>query len=193
MRKPLSIKSNSIPGIRRRIRQRLEVLRFILDDVPEGDRDEAGDISVFKRVKGKWGLSEKDKPTLRHLAALARAACEENTLSWAIFARFLVDLSKPESEAREVVCQLLKNKNRLNADAKVKINSACSRAQEPDHKKTLTGLRKETKAGKTGFLLSSCWYLTMLREMNEVDKVINILNTGVEETEWIKKIINRLR
>jgi len=180
------VKFGTLYTTRRRIRQRLAVLQFILDDVPDGKEDSSGDISVFSRLDvKKLGASKTDKPTVRHLAALARAAQKEKTLAWALLSRLVIDKNKTEDQVRAIVLELLQVRafpiDRLDVAGEWMMNSG--------HKNILDNLRKNINANKVGFFLSPCWYLTVLKKISS-ENAIQILRPAENEENWVKSIMN---
>jgi DNA-directed RNA polymerase specialized sigma24 family protein len=179
----------TLAGTRRRLRQRLEVLRFVLDGDAPGEPDEPGDRSALERVRQRWGLAPADVPTLRHLAALARAANGEPTLAWALVAHSLVDLGLPPEEVRTACSRWLGKREACGADPR--LEAALDWMRDPDHQRTLRELRQETKLQRVGFLVSPCWYLGVLRRMPYTE-IQAVLRPALEEEPWLRAIAGRL-
>lgn len=186
----LGIHRNNVATMRRRLRQRLGVLRFILDEVPEhGMEDTPGDLSVLGWIKMKWGVALKDVPTLRHLAGLARAAKLERTLAWAILSRLLVDENKTEAESLEKILYLLKEVGSMNPRT---ITNTINLVSPWWQHKTLSQLKNLLKQKKVGFFLSPCWYLYVLQNGYVEEDIIHILKPSRHEEQWIRMIIRKL-
>jgi hypothetical protein len=92
----------------RRLRQRLETLNYIRNEVPDGMPDEPGDLSVLEWVASTYGLDALDVPTIRGLANLARAAAQEGILTWVYLARLFVDKCRPVHDIREEGLSLIR-------------------------------------------------------------------------------------
>jgi len=163
---------------RRRLRQRLRVLEYILDDVPKGAADEPGDVSVLASVEAHYGKDPTALPTLRALANLARAAQSERTLAWAYLARRLTISGMNHSDAHACFERFLKPSTGLpNPQECDAIRDKLARALtwHGGHAGSLKKLRKHLKDERLLFLLSPCWHLAVLRNMDVVgaQKVLN--------------------
>ncbi|ODS29814.1 MAG: hypothetical protein SCARUB_05086 [Candidatus Scalindua rubra] len=180
------VKINTLVTTRRRLRQRLEVLHFILDVVPNNQKDEHGDSSILARIKNEWGLDEKDVPTLRHIAALARAAQGEGTLAWALFSRLLID--KSESKLDEVEKQI---SPLLECQKHIRINKAKTWMNDKKNKQILKHLKKEMNKKNIRFFSSPVWYLIVLREFT-TDEVVKTLKPAPKEECSIRMIMDSL-
>ena len=95
MRTGERVNKSTLAGTRRKLRQRLEVLRYVRDRVPEGDPDTPGDAAVLAHIKTKYGIAAEDIPTLRGLAGLARACPSPKSFHWARLARWSSRMTKP--------------------------------------------------------------------------------------------------
>jgi hypothetical protein len=151
---------------RYRFLQRLEVLRY-LRDCPPAVAATRGDETVLAYIDENGGYTAVDMPTLRHLAAFARAAGAEQTLAWPLLARRLMDTNQftvPQASADLI--ELLHAS--AVPEAEIARRLAVALAWEPTKpaRKHWTALRNPTRAVGLYFLLSPCWLLTVLQDQD---------------------------
>lgn len=180
-----------LPLLRHRLRQRLGVLFFVLDEVPKGRPDLDGDASLLEWVEERWGWEKESKGTLRGLASLARASADERTLGWALLSRILVNGRKPPGHSDYDVALTLVRLSARSDDAEVKrrLDLWSLWASEDAHLAVLRRLSQLTGAYRT--FLPACWYLSCLRGMR-VERILGRLRPLESEQNEIKYIVAKL-
>lgn len=182
----------TLAGTRRRLRQRLDALTAVLDEPPGGAIDAPGDVAVRERIRSRFGLAKGDVPTIRHLAALGRAARRDMTLAWALLARLLVDHRESFDEAWQSITPYFGGGWSVGAEASRRRDLARSWVELPAQARLLTEVRKQTRRDRVGFLVSPCWYLAVLRGM-PAPEVVLTLCPAQEEVRRIREISGHLQ
>lgn len=187
----LGISMSTAAVIRHRLRQRLEVFRFF--EEPRDQRpDLPGDLSVLEWVEARWGIDDKAIPTLRKLAALARAAQGEGTLGWALLARACTDTEQDRDEMSETAQAMIKRLAGSSADFQQRLETYRLWIDRPWFRDRITELRDLTKKSNAGFLLAPCWYLDKLRA-EPLESILTTLNPTANEKLLIEQIVRRLQ
>ncbi len=169
------VKLGTIASTRYRLRQRLEAIRLLRDC--EWGSQQPGDKVLLSQVRERWGLSEKDEPTLKNLAALTRAANKEKSLGWALFSKLLMETAQSSAnDAFEATKMLLSLEGATSKDV---VEQRLKRAKEwePEtrkRKKIWTPIWSEYRNEGMQFLLSPIWYLSVLRDKTP-DETVKIL------------------
>jgi hypothetical protein len=181
---------------RYRLRQRLEVLRLLRD---HADRVAAPPVDAAVRawIEERWGWADADEPTLRHLAALARAAAVDRNLGWALFARLLMDSNNHDTEKTFAeLGELLRHAGPGKDEIDRRLALARRWQMGAPARRAWTAIRNEVRGDRMSFLLSPCWLLVVLRGL-EVEQVIEILlprtgERGGAEEGCIRKVVAAL-
>jgi len=179
---------NTLYGTRRRLRQRMAALDYVLDPKLEDAPDEWGDEWVFAHVRTNYGLGDRDKPTIQSLAALARAARadRERTLVWALFAQLAVRKGVCEDAIREVILPVINARCELGlgiaAKMKERLDQACAWFHPAFRARALPKMRNQAKNKKLQAWLAPSWYLMCLQGKS-VDQAIGILQPGDRERD----------
>lgn len=189
------VRASVVAGIRRKLRQRLRALQFVLDDVAERSaKDLPDDASVLAAVAGAYGLAQKDVPTIRCLACLARAAQGTGTLLDSIYARLIVDrpgamvfLEDWESmfQARDTLRMAMAPVRRRRQRGEAWMNQKANQDR-------LRRLRGQATAARKIFLVASCWCLQVLREQGD-EQVVKVLNVSPAGTDYVREILRGLQ
>lgn len=177
----------------RRFRQRTDVLHWVLDEQPSEELpDRAGDEDVFAYVDMRWGVAEKDRPTIRHLAALARAARSDQDpmLCWAVFARRVVNEHTAVVEACRAIQEELHALG-CSIDARTEQRLAKAGSWMGRQREALRQAANIAKTAQTGFLVSPCWYLVVLCGRSKSD-VCRILNPLAQEYRSVERIVEAI-
>jgi len=157
---------NTITTDIRRLRRRFRVLQYVLDGVPGGKPDESGDVSVIGAVEPH--LPREAVPTVRALAALGRAARNEgDTLLWALLARLMIRLARPEKDIRAFLLPVIRERSRLHLgscrDMVLRLHDAVRWGRCKANADAIRELRRTTTRDGFGFWLAACWYLVNLQ------------------------------
>jgi hypothetical protein len=182
----------TLAGTRRRLRQRMGALTIVLDDTSGWAIDAPGDVAVLDHIRSRWGLAAEDVPTVRHLAALGRAARCERSLAWVLLARLLIDLQKDFDEAWRAVDPMLSRGEQVSLEFDRRRNHARSWTQQPANMLELAELRKRTRNNRVGFLVSPCWCLAVLRGVSGPEVAL-ALHPAQDEEQWIHEIVAHLQ
>ncbi len=180
-----SASANMLPGVRRKLRQRFEALRFVLDEMPEGQvADKPDDASVLDAVARAHGLADKDVPTIRGLACLARASLGTGTLLDALFSRIMVDRTGKAGTALLAELDTQLQARKLADDDITAIQQRRSLGQQwlnyPGNQRRLKSLRGRATTDHQSFLVAPCWCLHVLRgrSVQQTIQDLNVSNTG---------------
>lgn len=185
-----AVTASQLPGPRRRLRQRLEVFHYLYDLLDGGMPDTPGDAALVAWIAARWGIAEKDLPTLRCLGALARAAKDENTLGWALLSRLysrgrVVDLDS-YSAALALIERAGPGKE---SDFRHRLSRWHRWREDRDRNGIMARLFRESRDSGMLFLLPACWYLSVLQEKNE-ESIVQRLGPGNQaEREWIGTLV----
>jgi hypothetical protein len=186
-----NVTASNVPQLRRKLRQRLGALRFVLDEVPSGDVDLPGDVSMLAWVEDRWGLQVETIPTVRGLAALGRAAAGEPTLLWARVSKRLVESGEDDAAG----LALAERRHALSASARRGGAGFASRSGA--HRLWCSGprltllrrIRGMTLTAHVAFFLPACWYLAHFRQF-EPDAAVERLRPDRqgpwEEEKWVR-------
>jgi hypothetical protein len=165
---------------RRRIRQRMDVLRHLLDEVEHDEPDLPGDESALDSVERRYGLDDKDVPTLRHLAALARVGRAHRNAAWGLLAALLVDEKLPPDQAELLVRHLAGKDFAAALDGK---RDRLSRLQ--DHKPARGRCLGSLRRGRLLFFATALLWLVVV-ERADCDSVTAVLNPATRELEPVR-------
>lgn len=186
---------DTLNGTKRRLRVRLECLRYIRDRVCF-DRAEDSDSALVAHITLRHGLQTLDIPTIRGLAALARACQRPRHLCWARLAKLVTDASEGESTNPADVLDEVKARDPGGDVISVRVSIALERAlNSEDGSARLRTLRTGAVREKVGFLLAPCWCLAVFDERTG-DDAVRCLMPGAggsdKEEEWIRRMMSEL-
>ncbi len=185
----------AIAVVKRRLLQRLEALRYVLDKVPAGAEDEPGDVSVCLWVERQHGVAGRDVPTLRRLAGLARASVGEGTLAWALLARLFVDLRRPPDDACQAARRLLDDRVALWPRGRevgaARLSAARAWMEDATNGAELAEARRGVERQGFGFLAAPAWLLVVLRSKTG-EEVAAILRPAARELAPLASVVGRL-
>ena len=186
---------STIAGTRRRLRQRLDALHYVLDQVRQGAPERPGDGCLLAWVADRWGLAPNDVVTVRAVAALGRAARKDDTVVWSLLARCLVHESDPAGTRRTVLA-LISARSRVGlgneAAMRRRLDAGSRWMAAADHRAVLHELRGATKKDGSWIFLAPCWDLVVLSgEAGEA--ALAVLLPPPSEAPAVRDIARRLR
>jgi DNA-directed RNA polymerase specialized sigma24 family protein len=183
MRTGEEVNKVTLAGTRRRLRQRLEALRYMRDLVTRGAPDSQGDIALLAHITAKFGLAKPDVSTIRALGGLARACPSPRCLHWARLLRCLV-IGREDSLAD--IRQEAEKQNPATGPARGRLSRALQRQQQ------IHELRTWATAQHVVFLLAPCLCLVILYG-RAGDEAVGYLKPGSSaEASGIQQMMSEL-
>jgi hypothetical protein len=159
---------DTIATTRYRLRQRLEVLRLVRDEElahrgpgPGVGQDGIPTGILLQEIARRRGFSKQDEPTLKNLAMLARAAAGDPSLGWVLFSRLLMDSTRFSAEAAFAKCSYMVTSASPNQTRHRMERAALWEPGSPARKRWKKPYNRVRAAGMF-YLISPCWYLTVL-------------------------------
>ncbi len=195
----ITISPSDLYTPRRRLRQRMTAL---VAGLRATSPEPPGDMAVLEKVAQETGWDKTDLPTLRHLAALGRAARDEETLAWAFLARVLVDTKlEPEKACQRVRAMLdsarsagLISPNTEPRD-KARLCEALERfrADQCDQKLTRVHTQAKMPDWRIDFFVSPGWYLHQERKRSS-ENTADTLNPALgDERDHLLKLLKQMK
>jgi hypothetical protein len=174
-------KPSTVAVIRRRVRQRLGAIRYVLEIGSAEEDDEPGDVSMLRYIKTQHGWSDKDVPTLRSLAGFARALRGRGGPQVGVRAREILDLGAGVGPGSAPTLHGLGEEDRR------RLARGAAWIADPGNWKLYRRVIGQATREGILFLLEPCWCLTVMCEEGP-DVIVELLNPAGPERSPLRNI-----